>query len=128
MESLPEMKPSMNWLQRKANEHALLCVSIPISTRILNEYITTGLNENKFGLNEQDLPKALDFVAEASHLELMGIHFHIGSQITDLCALRICASGLWGGNNGLKIVGYSFSLSMWEADWELTTCIRIIVP
>lgn len=49
-----------------------------------HKYITTGLNENKFGINEQDLPRIMDVLKRSSHLQLIGIHFHIGSQITDL--------------------------------------------
>ncbi|MBO6523468.1 MAG: diaminopimelate decarboxylase [Balneolaceae bacterium] len=46
-----------------------------------HHYITTGLNENKFGINEEDLDAVLEKLSELSNLELIGIHFHIGSQI-----------------------------------------------
>ncbi len=53
-----------------------------------HSYITTGLNENKFGINEQELPAVLRLIANGGHINLIGIHFHIGSQITDLSSFE----------------------------------------
>ncbi len=44
-------------------------------------YITTGLNENKFGINSIQLENVMDVIRGSSHIELIGLHFHIGSQI-----------------------------------------------
>src|SRR6056297_2022693 len=49
-----------------------------------HHYITTGIEENKFGINREDLPQVLEKYHSLSHLQLKGIHVHIGSQITDL--------------------------------------------
>ncbi|SFC08602.1 diaminopimelate decarboxylase [Parapedobacter composti] len=49
-----------------------------------HHYITTGLNENKFGISHWELGDAIDTLRACQHIELIGIHFHIGSQITDL--------------------------------------------
>ncbi len=46
--------------------------------------ITTGLNENKFGINLPLLPSVIEHIKNLSNLNLIGLHFHIGSQITDL--------------------------------------------
>ena len=46
--------------------------------------ITTGLEVNKFGINQQDLPAVLELLETLPHLELIGLHTHVGSQITDL--------------------------------------------
>lgn len=51
-----------------------------------HRYITTGLKENKFGINLDKLDGILDMLPELSHVKLIGLHFHIGSQITDLTA------------------------------------------
>lgn len=53
-----------------------------------HKYITTGLEENKFGISTSQLPDVLEILAECTHLQLSGIHFHIGSQITDLTGFR----------------------------------------
>lgn len=49
-----------------------------------HHYITTGLDENKFGINSWDLPMVLESLKRCENLEFLGIHFHIGSQITDM--------------------------------------------
>jgi len=49
-----------------------------------HQYITTGLDENKFGIAHWQLGEAVETLGQSEHLELIGIHFHIGSQITDL--------------------------------------------
>ena len=50
--------------------------------------ITTGLKENKFGINLSLLGKVLDAMASMKSVRLIGIHTHIGSQITDMSAFR----------------------------------------
>lgn len=49
-----------------------------------HEKITTGRSENKFGINIGLLPGVLDALGGMRHVRFTGIHFHIGSQITDL--------------------------------------------
>lgn len=43
--------------------------------------ITTGRAENKFGINYEQLDEVIDLIGTMQHLELIGLHFHIGSQI-----------------------------------------------
>jgi diaminopimelate decarboxylase len=67
----------------------------PIALRInpnvnanTHKYITTGLEENKFGINLWELEELLEKLKRLSFVKLIGIHFHIGSQITDLSAFK----------------------------------------
>jgi diaminopimelate decarboxylase len=53
-----------------------------------HHYITTGLEENKFGINRWELDKVMLTLQKLPNLKLTGIHFHIGSQITDLMPFR----------------------------------------
>lgn len=53
-----------------------------------HHYITTGLEENKFGINMWQLEKVIEKLQSLDRLHLIGIHFHIGSQITDLQPFR----------------------------------------
>jgi diaminopimelate decarboxylase len=46
--------------------------------------ITTGLEENKFGIPLSQLQQALDYCHNSPHLQFIGLHFHIGSQITSM--------------------------------------------
>lgn len=43
--------------------------------------ITTGLAENKFGINYELLDEVIDIIEGMEHISLVGMHFHIGSQI-----------------------------------------------
>lgn len=54
-----------------------------------HHYITTGLTENKFGINMSHLDEAVELAAALPSVELVGLHFHIGSQITILEPFRI---------------------------------------
>ncbi len=53
-----------------------------------HHYITTGLNENKFGINLTELESVVDLANSLPNIKLIGLHFHIGSQITDLKPFR----------------------------------------
>lgn len=46
--------------------------------------ITTGLAENKFGINLEQLFDVIDHAQSLPHITFQGLHFHIGSQITDV--------------------------------------------
>jgi diaminopimelate decarboxylase len=88
VESLPELEV-MNCLAGTVNKKARVALRVnPNVDARTHRYITTGLNENKFGINEQDIPKAINMVIDSPYLELIGLHFHIGSQITDLSSFE----------------------------------------
>ena len=46
--------------------------------------ITTGLAESKFGIAMEDMERIIERAQEMSHIQLIGLHFHIGSQILDM--------------------------------------------
>lgn len=47
-----------------------------------HHYITTGLSENKFGISLELLDGVIEKAIKYSNIDLIGLHFHIGSQIT----------------------------------------------
>ncbi len=47
-----------------------------------HKYVTTGLYENKFGISNHEFDKLIDFIKKSGHINFIGLHFHIGSQIT----------------------------------------------
>jgi diaminopimelate decarboxylase len=53
-----------------------------------HKYITTGLEENKFGINQWELESLVEKLKTLKNIKLIGLHFHIGSQITDLSAFK----------------------------------------
>lgn len=64
-----------------------------------HHYITTGLKENKFGIDLALLDDAIRRVKESPRLRLGGLHFHIGSQITTNEPFRILCERI----NALKV-------------------------
>lgn len=57
-----------------------------------HHYITTGLSENKFGIDLRSLDAVVAKALAMPSVELVGLHFHIGSQITDMEPFRqLCA-------------------------------------
>jgi len=69
-------------------------ISIRVNPNIdpqTHPYISTGLHENKFGV-EIDIAKRMYIYAKKSpHLNPIGIHFHIGSQLTELNPIQEAA-------------------------------------
>lgn len=83
-ESIPELEV-INELAAAKGKTARIALRInPNVDAHTHHYITTGLNENKFGFNMEDMGKLIALIKTLPHLELVGIHFHIGSQITDM--------------------------------------------
>lgn len=47
-------------------------------------YISTGLKENKFGVDIEQAPALYQHAADLPHIEVIGVDCHIGSQLTKL--------------------------------------------
>jgi diaminopimelate decarboxylase len=47
-----------------------------------HKYVTTGLYENKFGISQHEFDKLIEFLKKSEHINFIGLHFHVGSQIT----------------------------------------------
>ncbi len=83
-ESLQELE-ILNQLAAEAGKTANVSIRLnPNVEANTHKYITTGLNENKFGINEEHLPRLFEMLPGLGSVSLTGIHFHIGSQIMDL--------------------------------------------
>ena len=66
-------------------------ISIRVNPNIdpkTHPYISTGLHENKFGVDLDTAKRMYIKAKNAEHLDPVGIHFHIGSQLTDLEPIR----------------------------------------
>jgi diaminopimelate decarboxylase len=104
-----------------------LGVRAPVSLRVnpdvdpqTHPYISTGLKENKFGIDIHEAESVYALAAAMPNLKVVGIDCHIGSQLTDLApfidalgrvlalADRLCASGIaiahldLGGGLGIR--------------------------
>lgn len=82
-ESIPELEV-INELAAAKNKIANIALRLnPNVDAYTHKYITTGLEENKFGINAHELDDIIDLLKKLTNLKLIGLHFHIGSQITD---------------------------------------------
>ncbi len=66
-------------------------VIAPVSVRVnpdvdarTHPYISTGLRENKFGVGVEDALQVYRRAAQLSHVAVVGLDCHIGSQLTEL--------------------------------------------
>jgi len=99
----------LNELAQTAGKMAQIALRInPNVNANTHHYITTGLDENKFGISQQQLPAILNELKNWPHIKIIGIHFHIGSQITDLevfknLCTRVNEFNRWFSDNQIKL-------------------------
>ena len=66
-------------------------ISIRVNPNIdpqTHPYISTGLHDNKFGVDLGTAKRMYIMANNSEHLDPVGIHFHIGSQLTELTPIR----------------------------------------
>ena len=88
-------------------------------------YISTGLKDNKFGV---EIDQAWDFyqrVAQSSHLHAAGIDCHIGSQLLDLAPFQASFEKIFELVDRLHGQDIRFSMWMWAADWGSRMALKI---
>lgn len=90
-ESLQELDV-LNELATQSGKTANVAVRLnPNVSANTHKYITTGLHENKFGIHPERLQALFERLPQLDSINLTGIHFHIGSQITGLNSyLELC--------------------------------------
>ena len=87
-ESIPELE-AINELAAAKNKTANIALRVnPNVDAHTHRHITTGLSENKFGFNWDDIVDVVRTAQKFANLNLTGIHFHIGSQITDFSSFQ----------------------------------------
>jgi len=81
-----ESDAELDRLNQVAGELGVLA---PVSLRVnpdvdagTHPYISTGLKENKFGVDIADAPRIYARAAAMEHLDVVGVDCHIGSQLT----------------------------------------------
>lgn len=87
-ESLPEIEV-INEIAGHMGKTAQIALRInPNVEAHTHHYITTGIEENKFGIYLYDLKRVMTAVLQMPNIRLIGLHYHIGSQITDMTVFR----------------------------------------
>ena len=84
VESIPELEV-INQLAAQRGKTARVAFRLnPNVGAHTHANITTGLAENKFGIDMRDMLKVIEEARDMQHVKVVGLHFHIGSQILDM--------------------------------------------
>ncbi len=87
-ESVPEIEV-INQLALKKGKEARIALRInPYIDAHTHKYITTGIEESKFGINTWELDDVIKRLSSMNNIRLIGIHFHVGSQISRMSVFR----------------------------------------
>lgn len=84
VESIPELQVIQELAEAKGKTARIALRVNPNVEADTHHYITTGKEENKFGLALSDLDAVIDATERCSHIKLIGLHVHIGSQIMEM--------------------------------------------
>lgn len=87
-ESLPELAV-IDALAGKCRKKARVSLRInPDIDAHTHSYISTGRKEDKFGISEYAFDEVFALLEKSANIEFAGLHFHVGSQITDMNVFR----------------------------------------
>ncbi len=91
-ESIPEIEV-INQFAAAQNKIVRIALRInPLIDAHTHKYITTGIEESKFGIHTWELEEVLRRIESMHSIRLTGMHFHVGSQITRMSVFRsLCA-------------------------------------
>jgi len=84
VESIPELEV-INEIAARKGKVVTVCFRInPNVGAHTHANITTGLAENKFGIDMQDMETVIRLAQGMKNVRFKGLHFHIGSQILEM--------------------------------------------
>ena len=130
-ESIPEIEV-INHIASLQSRNVRIALRInPLIEAHTHKYITTGIEESKFGIRTWELDEALNRLSSMNNLRLEGIHFHIGSQITRMAVFQSLCTHIneqqdWfaSHNIDLKIINVGGGLGI---DYEIDLAKETIV-
>ena len=84
VESVPELEV-INAIAGEMDATARVAIRVnPDIDAHTHKYITTGTADNKFGIPLESLQQVIGMAMSMPNIHLSGLHFHIGSQITQM--------------------------------------------
>lgn len=107
-ESIPEIEV-INDLAASMGKVAKISLRInPDIDAHTHRYISTGRAQDKFGISSWMFDSVLETINKSSNIKLIGLHFHVGSQITDLSVFKLLCERIevlqkWFTDRGVKI-------------------------
>jgi len=88
LESEAELK-RVEMIAKELNLTARISVRVnPNIDPMTHPYISTGLHESKFGVDIDSAKRMYIVAKNSNNLDPVGIHFHIGSQLTELNPIK----------------------------------------
>ena len=109
VESIQELhRISKRAFLMKKKARVLLRVNPDIDAQS-HPYISTGLRDHKFGISAEGALEAFKTASTLSHLQILGIHMHIGSQITSVEPYRQAAEFAESLTSKLREAGITIS-------------------
>jgi diaminopimelate decarboxylase len=88
-ESVPEIKV-INEIACSLGKTAHIALRInPDIDAHTHKYISTGRSQDKFGISPWMFQDVLDTINSCKNIKLIGLHFHVGSQITELGVFKL---------------------------------------
>lgn len=107
-ESVPEIKIINDFA---ASMGVVARISLRVNPDIdahTHKYISTGRKEDKFGISQWEFQSVADLLKTLKNVKLIGLHFHIGSQITDMSVFPLLCKmveqlQMWFIDHGIKI-------------------------
>ena len=84
VESIPELEVINELASQKGKVARVAFRLNPNVGAHTHANITTGLAENKFGIDMRDMLPVIEEASQMANVKVVGLHFHIGSQILDM--------------------------------------------
>lgn len=107
-ESVPEIQ-IINDFAASMGKKARIALRInPDIDAHTHKYISTGRKEDKFGISPWMFESVADLFKNLKNVQLVGLHFHVGSQITDMGVFKLLCTRVeelqkWFIDHDLKI-------------------------
>ncbi len=83
VESIHELQVINEWAVKLGKIAPVALRINPDVDALTHAQITTGKKLNKFGIGLEETAEAFEILKNSNHLAFKGLHFHIGSQITE---------------------------------------------
>lgn len=110
IESREELKVVAEMAQRIGKPANIALRVNPNIDAHTHHYITTGLEENKFGIDLSLLEETVLYAHQNEWLNLLGLHFHIGSQITTMEPFALLCERINTLTEKFSALGVNFSI------------------
>ena len=112
VESVPELDVINDLAARKGRVAPVAFRINPNVDAHTHANITTGLEENKFGIAMTDMVTVINHAKQLDNVRYLGLHFHIGSQVLDMTCFRLLSQRINELQDQLEAAGITNTASI----------------